>query len=395
MHVRYPIWLRTIERPGSQTFAIMFALESTARALLSTVIAIQALALLHDARNVSLVFSLIGVSGFAASFLVPVLIGRISRRYTYTLGSILLLAAAGLLASLTVPGQIFGMIIRVFATACLSITTSLYIMQYISKRDLTRAEPRRMQYSALAWTIGPWLGVKIYETLGPDWSYGASAVAALIALGFFWMMRLRDNPVIQPANRPPPNPIKSIGRFLQQPRLRLAWIITFGRSAWWVFFFVYTPLYMIESGFSREQGALAVSAGNALLFLTPLFGELGSRFGIRKVLTGGFVLAGVATLFAGLSYHNPYLSLGFLMLAATGCVALDALGTIPFFRAVHPYERAQMTTVFRTYIDIAELLTPGLFAILLTVSDLQTVFIVFGGIVASFAIWPKFLPRRM
>lgn len=395
MHVRYPIWMRAVERPGAGTFAVMFALESTSRALLSTVIAIQALALLHDARSVSLIFSLVGISGFIASFLIPILIGKISRRYTYTLGSILLICAAGMLGSLTVSGQISGMILRVFATACLSITTSLYIMQYISKRDLTRAEPRRMQYSALAWTLGPWLGVKIYESLGPEWSYGASGGAALIALGFFWLMRLTDNPLIQAANRPPPNPIKSIGRFVQQSRLRLAWIITFGRSSWWVFFFVYTPLYMIEGGFSREQGALAVSAGNALLFLTPLFGELGSRFGIRKVLMGGFVVTGVATLLAGVFYHEPYLALGFLMLAATGCVALDALGTIPFFRAVHPYERAQMTTVFRTYIDIAELLTPGLFAILLTVSDLQTVFVIFGGILVSFAIWPKFLPRRM
>lgn len=252
-----------------------------------------------------------------------------------------------------------------------------------------------MQYSALAWTIGPWLGVKLYETFGPDWSYGTSAGAALIALAYFWTMRLTDNTAIQAANRPPPNPFKSIGRFVQQSRLRLAWIITFGRSSWWVFFFVYTPLYMIESGFSREQGALVVSAGNALLFLTPLFGELGSRYGIRKVLAGGFVVTGVATLLAGLAYNSPGLAITFLMIAATGCVALDALGGIPFFRAVHPYERAQMTTVFRTYIDIADLLTPGLFAVMLTVTNLQTVFVIFGVIVASFALWPRFLPRRM
>lgn len=395
MHVRYPVWLRYVEHPGPNTFAVMFALESTARALLSTVIAIQALALLHDARNVSLVFSLVGVGGFVSSFLVPILVGRISRRYTYTLGSILLVVAAGLLGALTVPGQISGMIVRVFATACLSITTSLYIMQYISKRDLTRSEPRRMQYSAVAWTIGPWLGVWLYENLGPEWSYGISAVAALIALGFFWLMRLRDSSIVLPAKRPPPNPLKSIGRFVEQPRLRLAWIITFGRSCWWVFFFVYTPLYMIESGFTREQGALAVSAGNALLFLTPLFGGLGIRYGIRRVLAGGFAVAGVATMLAGVTYYTPALAIAFLMIAATGCVALDALGTIPFFRAAHPYERAQMTTVFRTYIDIAELLTPALFAVLLTVSDLQTVFIVFGVITAAFAIWPRFLPRRM
>jgi hypothetical protein len=54
-----------------------------------------------------------------------------------------------------------------------------------------------------------------------------------------------------------------------------------------------------------------------------------------------------------------------------------------------------MTTVFRTYIDASELLPPALFALVLTVADLRTVFLVFGVIMASFALWVRFLPRQM
>ena len=395
MHVRHPIWLRLAGRPGARAFATMFTIESLCRALLSTVITVQALALLEDARSVSIMFSLVGVTGLAASFAIPALVHRTSRRAVYSLGSALLVAAAAALALVNVPGQVAGMLTRVFATACISITTSLYIMQYINKRDLTKSEPMRLQFAALAWTLGPWLGVKLYTSLGPVWAYGASAGAALALLAFFWLLRLTDNPAVQMANRPPPDPLKCIGRFVAQSRLRLAWVITFGRSCWWVFFFIYTPIYIVEAGHSAEIGAAVVSAGNALLFLTPIFGKLGARLGIRPVLSAAYLAAGLSTLLAGLFYADAIVCISLLLIAALGCVALDALGNIPFMRSVHPYERPEMTTVFRTYIDFSELVTPAIFAVILTLSDLRTVFMVFGALLAAFAIWPRFLPRRM
>jgi len=399
MHVRYPVWLRVAERPGANVFALMFALESSARALLSTVITLQALALIGDARDVSLAFSLVGVAGLLASFSIPWVVRRLNRRFAYSLGALLLVAAAGLLGTVTLGGQIAGMLLRVYGAACLGITTSLYIMQYINKRDLTRAEPRRLQASGLAWTLGPWLGVWIYERLGPDWVYGASAAAALTLLAAFWLLRMSDNPAVpiavKPQHRSPPGPLKSIRRYLAQPRLRLAWLIVFGRSCWWVFFFVYTPVYMLQAGQSKEAAALVISAGNAVLFLAPLAGRLAARHGLKWVMSGAFLLAGGGVLAAGLAFALPPVVVGCLLAGALGCAALDALGNIPFIRSVHPHERPQMTTVFRTYVDVSDLATPALFALLLSFADLEATFVAFGLAMMSFALWPRFLPRRM
>jgi MFS family permease len=395
MHVRSPVWLRSVARPGAFVFGGLFALESLARALLATVITLQALTLLEDARDVSIVFALVGVTGFLANFAIPALVRRISRRMVYTLGAAALILAAVLLGTVTISGQVSGMLVRVFGAACLSITTSLYIMQYIAKRDLTRSEPLRLQLAAFAWTIGPWLGVKMYVDLGPAYAYGASAAASLVLLAYFWYLRLSDNPVIQKATKPPPSPIKSIGRFVSQPRLRLAWVIVFGRSSWWVFFFVYTPVYMVQAGYAKESAALVISAGNGLLFLSPIFGRLAARFGVRQVMTGAFLAAGAGTLLAGVFYANAAVTIGCLLVGALACVALDALGNIPFMRAVHTHERPQMTTVFRTYLDASELLPPAVFAVILTFADLRAVFLVFGVVLLGFTLWPRYLPKSM
>ncbi len=395
MHVRYPLWLRFVDRPGAVVFAGLFALESFSRALLSTVITLQALALFETTRDVSLIFSLVGVTALVASFSIPSLVRRLSRRVVYSLGAALLVLAAALLGTITMTGQISGMLVRVFATACLSITASLYIMQYINRRDLTRSEPMRLQFSALAWTAGPWLGVWLYETRDPSWAYAASALAALTLLTVFWILRIAEHPAVAPAIKPPPSPLQSIGRFVSQPRLRLAWVITFGRSCWWVFFFIYAPVYMIRAGHSGEEGALLVSAGNAMLFMTPVFGRLATRFGVRRVLQVAFLTLGLATLLAGLAFASSAWVIVLLLAGSLACVALDSVGNIPFIRSVRPLERPQMTTVFRTYIDASELVTPALFAVVLTIWDLQGVFVVCGLLMAAFAYWPRFLPRGM
>lgn len=48
---------------------------------------------------------------------------------------------------------------------------------------------------------------------------------------------------------------------------------------------------------------------------------------------------------------------GAMLVAASFFVAmLDGLGPVPFLRAVRAHERAEMTTVYRTYLDASELL---------------------------------------
>ena len=84
-----------------------------------------------------------------------------------------------------------------------------------------------------------------------------------------------------------------------------------------------------------------------------------------------------------------------LVISALGATILDGTGNVLFYRAVHAYERAEMTAVFLTYRDLSQLVTPGLYAILLAYFALPIVFI-------SSTVWmlvggyfSKFVPGRM
>jgi MFS family permease len=376
-------------------FAMLFALESLARALVSTVISVQAYDLLQNNQRVSMLFTVIGIAGLAATLTIPVLVRLTARRWVYTGGIVLLMGAGALLATHTLAGQAAGMFFRLFGTACLHITLSLYILDHIRKQDLVRSEPLRLALSTASWTVGPYLGVYLYARHGVWSPFVLSIVAAGLVLAVFWYLRLRE--FIRPAQKAPPNPLRNIGRFVAQPRLRLAWLIAFGRSCFWSTFFIYLPLLMIGAGMGPEVGGFIISLGNMALVTAVYFGRLARRVGVRQVIAGAMAALALVSALAGIcGTAFPLVAAGFLLAGAIAGAALDGVGGIPFLRAVKARERAEMAGVYRTFIDVADLLPTLVFSVVLLFFPLGAVFIVLGAWLAVVAglSW-LYLPRSL
>ena len=97
--------------------------------------------------------------------------------------------------------------------------------------------------------------------------------------------------------------MKYIGRFVEQPRLRLAWLLAVGRNSWWIMYFVYMPIQLKASGFSDEMTGAIVSAGLAPLFLIRVWAKIGRAYGIRPLLMVGYGAAGSAN--RKIRHHMP------------------------------------------------------------------------------------------
>lgn len=389
------VWTRAVVTPGAVVFALLFMLDSMARASLATVVPLLALRMLGNARDVSILFSAIGWIGVALALFIPTIVRRYRPRWVYTAGAALLVVAPFLLALDTLPGLAGGMLARVLAAACLLNALNLYIMAYIKKRDMARSEPLRTFFSAFAWTTGPFLGVWLYNNVSPWATYLLSAGCAVLLIAYFWRLRMEYGPAL-PADEPAPtSPVANIRRYMAQPRLRLAWILNFGRETWWVMFFIYGPLYMVTHGMDETAGALLISCGTAMLFTTPAMGWLGRRIGLRPFMMLAFLLLAVATLSAAVFVEQPGHVAAALLIGALGAVALDSVCVVPFMRAVRARERPEMTMVFSMYRDLAGLLPTALFAALLSFLDLWSVFAATGlGLVAC-AWLARWIPRGM
>lgn len=395
MDVRRPIWIHRVRVPGAEAFALLFALESLARALIVSIIPVEAFHLLGNAQRVSTLFFLAAVAGIIATLTTPWMVRKTARCWVYTLGALILAAAPLVMWSGTTASLAAGMVLRVVGVVMTTVCLSLYILDHVARSEFNRSEPMRIFYSAAAWMVGPALGAWLGTRFGLWAAYAASAVAALGLLAYFWHLRIREVVPLTRFRSHSVGPLVHVARFCRQPRLVFSWMTAVGRYVWWVMFFVYVPIYVVQQGLGQMTAGVLVSIGSGFLFLLPLFGIAVRRFGVRRVLVTGFATSGVLTLLFSLATPMTWLAL-FLVLGATiAMVSLDAVSNIPFMLAVRRHERAEMTAVYSTYRDIGEISAPGFFAILLNFFALPVVFAVTGAVMVGLAALSKRVHPRL
>ncbi|MGE0238206.1 MAG: MFS transporter [Parvibaculaceae bacterium] len=391
------VWTGAPPKRGALAFASLFAVESFARALISTVVSVQAHDLLLSSQKVSVLFTCVSLAVLVSTLTLPLIFRYVPRRWIYTGGVVGLSLASLAFATDVLPGQVAGMYLRNVGSATLNIALALYILDHIRKADLVRSEPLRLAFSAASWTVGPFLGVWLYETYGP-WAPQVLCIAACCLLvAFFWYLRLNDHPIIRAARSTPQSPLANVGRFVSQPRLRLAWIIAFGRSCFWTTFFVYGSLLMIEGKLGKEASGILISLSQLSLGMAYFAGKISERIGVRKVITGAYAVAATAVIGAGYAgTAEPIIAAVLLLVGATANSVLDGVGGIPYLRSVRAHERPQMTGVYRSYIDLSDLLPSLIYSFVLLAFPLGSVFYILGAwlIIVGVVAW-RYLPRSM
>ena len=380
---------------GSPAFLILFMFETMSRATVVAVVPLLALKLLGDAQSVSVLYFLVGTIGLLGSLAVPWLVGFVPRRWALTLGLGCVIASAPLLASQTLAGLIVGLVVQLYGAATASICLNLYVLDHIPRKAFSHFEPMRMLFVGAGWMIGPVLGVALGKYVAGWLPFAAAASFAAIQLGYFWFLRITENPVFANIKAPATNPLRFIRRYFAQPRLALAWILAVGRGGWWNMFFVYVPIYAVIVGLGEEAGALILSAGSASMFLVVFWGWLGRRYGLRRLLVWGYLANALLTLAIGATADIPWLGATFIIAAAIAASAIDGAGNLPFMRAVRPRERAEMTTVFSTYRDMSRLAMPGISSLVLQVFALPAVFVTSALTMAVLAHYSRYIPKRL
>ena len=384
-------------KAGAVTFSILFTMESLVRSLNAGVLSVQAYDLLGSSRNVSIIMTMSSLGVLLTTLMLPFLLRRARRRWAYTIGIAFSMAAAAFLASHTVAGQAAGTYMRNAGASIMNVTLSLYILDHIHKSDYARVEPMRLSFSTLSWTLGPTIGLWLYTQHGPMAAQLAVLIAGLSLLTFFWIIRLADPVTLPSGTLQPFNPLKNVGRFIEQPRLRLAWSIACARSLFWSSLFTYGPILLIESGLSKTQGGYVISVSQMLLPLALLSGYIARRTGVRVVIAVSFGLICVSAILAGIIGASvPVVTIIFLLIGALGATGLDGVGAIPYMRAVRPRERREMTSVYRTFIEISDMVPGIIFAFVLSIFPTQTVYIIVGLTSAymTFLTW-RHLPKSL
>ena len=395
MFDRRPAALLVVSGSAGESFARLNALEGIARSLLVGVIPLMVFESLGSKELVTQVYLAGSVLTLAITLNFATLERWLHRRWVVTLGVAFTLAAVTIL--LSADGRIVAAAVGLqqASASLFSVCLSLYIMDYIGRKELIFTETRRMLYTGAVWLVGPTLGLWLWDNLNYWSPFLLASFGSLGMLAYFWYLRLGPDAAIARARSRPASIFRIIPRYFSQRSLRIAYWITMSRSIFWVTLFVYGPIYVVEAGLPTWIAGALLSLASALLLVSPLIRRLAGRWGTRPVIVIALTLAGVSMLALYLLGPPRGLGLLFWMTAAFGGVTLDVLGNIPFMRTVKPRERTEMTMIFSTWREGSQLLTPLLVSAVLLVAPFDVFYILLAVLLLVAAFTSTFLPRRI
>ena len=387
--------MSALSRPTTSSFFVLFTLEPLYRSIIVTVVPLMALERFGSAQAVSIFFFVLGMFGISMSLAVPWLVRRLSRRGTFWIGvvtgitSMLLFVHGGLWSFY------IGMALHLFAASCVDVTLNLYWMEHVRRQDFGRVEPVRMFFLAFSWSIGPFLGVYLRNTIDPAAPFLIGAVVVLLLGAYFLYLGLSDNSTRGSKHVAVTNPFRYLPRFFSQPRMILVYLLSAMRSGWWTMYFIYVPIFCVTMGLGETMGGALVSLAVSFVMAAPLLRGTIQRYGIRRVLLVGYSGAGIVTVGIGACMDRSYLAVVLILMAALFAMLCDSVGNTLFYRAVRSWERSAMATVFMSYRPISSLAFPGVYSGVLAIFPLPAVFIFTGVGMLATSLVTRFIPARM
>jgi len=392
---RRPTGLQAFSGHAGEPIARLNACEGFARSMLMGLIPLLALEALGSKEMVTRAYLAASILTLLITLNFAGLERLLQRRWVLSLGVGFSLAA---ILILTIgDGWIMSIAIGLQSAAAslFSVCLSLYIMDYIGKKELIFTESKRLLYTGIAWMIGPVLGLWLWEEIGHWAPFLVSACAISSMLAYFWYLRLGHSEVIQKAKRPSVNIFRIIPRYFAQSYLRIAYLITLSRAIFWMTVFIYGPIYVVESGLSNWVAGVFLSVVSSLLIVSPLIRRMASRYGTRLVIVCALWSTGIAMVILYLLGEPQPLGLVFWVLAALGGAIVDVLGNIPFMRMVKPRERTEMTMIFSTWREGSQLLTPLLVSMVLLVAPFEAYYLLLAVILMIAGSVATYLPKRL
>lgn len=364
------------------------------KTVLLSLIPVQGLRLLGDAQSVSVLYFLVSISGVIFSITAPAIARKVQARGVFFLGAVAMIASVPLLSFHSAGLFTGGLLLHVLGFTAMEIGIIILVLLKVPRRELNLFEPKRVICSSVAYMTGPWLGAYCKSQLA-DWlPFVISGAFVAIAVAYFCALNLHH---IDRSEKPPKsnNPIRHVKRFVVQPRMRLAWALTVGRTGWWNLYFIYVPIYAVTSGLGEVIGGMLLSAGVAIVLSVPFWAWLGRKYGIHRLIFWSALATAAAMFILALVAGSPWLGAAFWLIAAAAATPMDGAGNIPFLRAVRARERAEMTGVFMTTRDAAQLLPPGVCSVLLKFFELPSIFVASSVGMLGVAWLSRYLPKRM
>lgn len=357
-------------------FGIPYLFLSVGISLVATIWAVYLDSFFHNASIVGFLTSFFTViEVLAYIFLIPII--EKGNKMKLLIFSILFFAISYFLFSIY-----SNVYLAVFLGALIAIASSLRItVTGLIVRDSSNAREvsknEGVIYSLLnaAWFVGPLIAGYLANLYGFDSVFFLAFILALGSIFLFNFFRVKDD---KKAGRVDTNIPKIVADFFRKKSLRRTYIISSSVSFWWVFIYIFMPIYIIDSGLSDIILGLFISAVTIpLIFGDYIFSRIAGQSGFKKLFFIGFMTLGLLAI-SLFFVQNIYIILAMLILASISVSMIEPTTEAYFLDTVSENERNRYYGVYTTAVHMGALAGSLPAAALLAFLPFKSLFLFFG-----------------
>lgn len=217
--------------------------------------------------------------------------------------------------------------------------------------------------------FAPMVAVAISSVAGNRAAFFASAVIYLAGWATFKYFRVvQQDKQIKPVS--PRRTARALMRntiaFFKKAGMTRAYIVNFGYYSLRAMRYLYVPIVVIENGFTNEALGWVLTLGIIpYLLLSEVMGRLVRRFGKRIWLLAGFLSFAALSAMATVVTGYPLLVI-FIAWQISGAL-MESVHDLLFFDNTKKSEQARFYGIFRTSVNLPNVVAPMLGAICITI----------------------------
>ena len=284
--------------------------------------------------------------------------------------SVLMLAACYAMMSFSIRPMTF---ITLDFTSGIAITLvgvliPLFMSDFSGKIGMAKLNSRYHLWLNIGALFAPMIAVAIAGQFGNRAAFMASAVIYLACWGFFKYYRIvQEDKQIKPVD--PRKTFRALWKntlaFFRRPGMTRAYIVNFGYYSLRAMRYLYVPIVVIENGFSKDTLGWVLTLGIIpYLILSELMGHLVRRFGKKVWLMTGFLSFAAFSVLATFTSGYPLLAI-FIMWQVSGAL-MESVHDLLFFDTTKKSEQTKFYGVFRTSVNLPNVIAPILGAACIT-----------------------------
>lgn len=250
------------------------------------------------------------------------------------------------------------------------------------QQEYTRLRSLLASLGNISWIVMPALGGALLTYFGYQTLF--LIVAYIFAITLFISFYLKPHDMGKVRQQYDRNIKENILFFLKKKHLLLAFWLNFGRALWYVFLFIYLPLYLLKIGYSMTQVGYAITATQIpLVFVQAKISPVVKRFGFRKLFITSFLVLSIISM---LLFTTQNIIPILLLLLLSGIVIgyLEVLPEVYYFKQVSSLEEEKSYFIFSSSQTIATILGGALFGGALMLITINQLFIVVAITMAAF-----------